>query len=76
MSILDLNTRETALGPVHGVNRGAQVTGVACASLALPWIAVILRFYVRTRIQRFFGPEDWLTVASVVCEDHEFEKYE
>ncbi|PQE09016.1 hypothetical protein CJF32_00002615 [Rutstroemia sp. NJR-2017a WRK4] len=65
MSILNLNTRETALGPVHGVNRGAQVTGVACASLALPWIAVILRFYVRTRIQRFFGPEDWLTVASM-----------
>ncbi|KAM3069179.1 hypothetical protein ACMFMG_010699 [Clarireedia jacksonii] len=65
MTILDLNTRETILGPVHGVNRGAQVTGVACASLALPWIAVILRFYVRTRIQRFFGPEDWLTVASM-----------
>ncbi|ESZ97274.1 hypothetical protein SBOR_2348 [Sclerotinia borealis F-4128] len=51
---------------VLGVNRGAQVTGVACASLALPWIAVILRFYVRIRIQKFFGPEDWLTVASMI----------
>ncbi|KAA8576086.1 hypothetical protein EYC84_006248 [Monilinia fructicola] len=50
---------------VLGVNRGAQVTGVACASLFLPWIAVILRFYVRIRIQKFFGPEDWLTVASI-----------
>lgn len=52
---------------VLGVNRGAQVTGVACASLALPWIAGILRFYVRIGIQKFFGPEDWLTVASIVC---------
>ncbi|KAM0165943.1 hypothetical protein ACHAQE_002043 [Botrytis cinerea] len=50
---------------VLGVNRGAQVTGVACASLALPWIAGILRFYVRIGIQKFFGPEDWLTVASI-----------
>ncbi|TGO30361.1 hypothetical protein BPAE_0006g01010 [Botrytis paeoniae] len=50
---------------VLGVNRGAQVTGVACAALALPWIACILRFYVRIGIQKFFGPEDWLTVASI-----------
>ncbi|KAF7913690.1 uncharacterized protein EAF01_000096 [Botrytis porri] len=50
---------------VLGVNRGAQVTGVACAALALPWIAGILRCYVRIGIQKFFGPEDWLTVASI-----------
>lgn len=49
-----------------GVDRGAQVTGVACASLALPWLAVALRAYVRIGIQKFFGPEDYLTVASVV----------
>jgi hypothetical protein len=66
MPSLSPDAHETVLGPVHGVNRGAQVTGVACASLALPWIAVFLRFYVRTRIQRFFGPEDWLTVVSMV----------
>ncbi|QSZ30857.1 hypothetical protein DSL72_000415 [Monilinia vaccinii-corymbosi] len=49
-----------------GVTRGAQVTGVVCASLILPWIAGILRFFVRMRIQKFVGHEDWLTVASLV----------
>ncbi|KAI9641044.1 hypothetical protein NHQ30_010472 [Ciborinia camelliae] len=63
MPIMNLISRQ---GHVLGVNRGAQVTGVACASLALPWIAVILRFYVRIGIQKFFGPEDWLTVASMI----------
>ncbi|CAD6448128.1 8a9ae0a6-52cf-4c0d-a118-9221d71ff85e [Sclerotinia trifoliorum] len=60
--IMDLVSRDSH---VLGVNRGAQVTGVACASLALPWIAGVLRIYVRTRIQKFFGSEDWLTVASM-----------
>ncbi|KAF7923594.1 hypothetical protein EAE99_006853 [Botrytis elliptica] len=60
--MMDLISRDDH---VLGVNRGAQVTGVACAALALPWIAGILRFYVRIGIQKFFGPEDWLTVASI-----------
>lgn len=60
---MDLVSRDNH---VLGVNRGAQVTGVACASLALPWIAGVLRIYVRTRIQKFFGSEDWLTVASMI----------
>lgn len=64
IAMMDLISRDDH---VLGVNRGAQVTGVACAALALPWIAGILRFYVRIRIQKFFGPEDWLTVASIVC---------
>lgn len=52
---------------VLGVNRGAQVTGVACAALFCPWVAVMARFYVRLGIQKIFGKEDWVTLASLVC---------
>jgi len=51
---------------VFGVNRGAQVTGVACAALFCPWIAVMARCYVRLGIQKTFGKEDWVTLASLV----------
>ncbi len=49
-----------------GVTRGAQVTGVAVASLSLTWISLILRFYVRAFVLKFFGREDWLTAAAMV----------
>lgn len=61
---MDLTSRDEI---VLGVDRGAQVTGVACAALVLPWVAVVLRLYVRIGIQRFVGTEDWLTLASMVC---------
>ena len=48
------------------LTRGAQVTGVAVMALSLTWISVTLRFYVRIRILRFIGREDWLTVAAMV----------
>jgi hypothetical protein len=51
-----------------GVTRGAQVTGVAVASLSLTWISMMLRFYVRLSILKFFGREDWLTVGAMVFE--------
>lgn len=51
-----------------GVTRGAQVTGVAVASLSLTWISMALRFYVRAHLLKFVGKEEWLTVgAMVVC---------
>jgi type IV secretory pathway VirB3-like protein len=49
-----------------GVTRGAQVTGVAVASLSLTWISMGLRFYVRAGLVKFIGREDWLTVAAMV----------
>jgi hypothetical protein len=48
------------------LTRGAQVTGVAVCGLCLTWISVTLRFYVRIRILKFIGREDWLTVAAMV----------
>lgn len=49
------------------LTRGAQVTGVAVCGLCLTWISVSMRFYVRIRILKFIGREDWLTVAAMVC---------
>ena len=48
------------------LSRGAQITGVATMSLTLTWISVSLRFYVRVRILKFIGKEDWLTLAAMV----------
>jgi hypothetical protein len=52
---------------LHLLTRGAQITGVAAMALCLTWISVSLRFYVRIRILKFVGREDWLTVAAMVC---------
>jgi hypothetical protein len=48
------------------LTRGAQITGVATMSLCLTWISVSLRFYVRIRLLKFLGREDWLTFAAMV----------
>lgn len=48
------------------LTRGAQITGVATMSLSLTWISVSLRFYVRIRLLKFIGREDWLTFAAMV----------
>ncbi|CAG8955036.1 hypothetical protein HYFRA_00007050 [Hymenoscyphus fraxineus] len=49
-----------------GVTRGAQVTGIAVMALFLTWLSFSLRLYVRTRLLKFFGREDWLMVASMI----------
>lgn len=51
------------------LTRGAQITGVATMSLCLTWISISLRFYVRVRILKFIGREDWLTFAAMVSEE-------
>jgi hypothetical protein len=48
------------------LSRGAQITGVGVMSLCVTWICVILRFYVRIGILKFFGREDWLTFVAMV----------
>ncbi|TVY30727.1 hypothetical protein LHYA1_G000375, partial [Lachnellula hyalina] len=50
-----------------GVTRGAQVTGIAVMALLLTWISALLRLYVRTRILKFVGQEDWLMFATMVA---------
>lgn len=47
-------------------DRGPQVAAVAILFLALSWVAVSLRCYVRTVIMKSFGADDWLAVTSLV----------
>lgn len=42
------------------------MTGVASAALSLSVLSTIARVYVRLKLQKFFGIEDYLTVAAVV----------
>jgi hypothetical protein len=39
---------------------------VTTAMLALAWVAVILRVYVRVGLVKAFGADDWLAVATLV----------
>lgn len=43
----------------------AVVRSVAAAMLALSWVTVSLRVYVRTRLIKAFGSDDWLAVATL-----------
>jgi hypothetical protein len=45
-------------------------------ALSLTWISFSLRFYVRTRILKFIGREDWLMIASMVRADHDLKSGE
>ncbi|TVY78177.1 hypothetical protein LSUE1_G007121 [Lachnellula suecica] len=49
-----------------GVTRGAQVTGIAVMALSLTWISALLRSYVRIRILKFVGRQDWLMLAAML----------
>ncbi|KAF1814766.1 hypothetical protein P152DRAFT_391370 [Eremomyces bilateralis CBS 781.70] len=47
-------------------DRGPQVVVIFTTFLALTWISVSLRCYVRLRIVRLFALDDWLAVATLV----------
>jgi hypothetical protein len=47
-------------------NRGPQLAAVMAVLLGLAWISMILRGYVRLRMLRSFGLDDWLAVAALV----------
>lgn len=46
--------------------RGADIKAVAILFLALSWISVSLRCYVRLVIKKLFRVDDWLAVATLV----------
>ncbi|KAK6078917.1 integral membrane protein [Seiridium cupressi] len=47
-------------------NRGPQVRAVASTVFALAFVALLLRCYVRLRIAKAFGWDDWFMVAAMV----------
>jgi hypothetical protein len=50
-----------------GDYRGDKVAEVAILFLALTWVTVSLRVYVRAIMTKSFGVDDWLAVLSLVC---------
>lgn len=50
-----------------GEYRGDKVAEVTILFLALTWVAVSLRVYVRAIMTKSFGVDDWLAVLSLVC---------
>ena len=62
MSSNDLSLpRVTGLGP-----KALALTDVIAVLLLVSWVAVFLRTYVRAYMIRYFGPDDWLMVSTVV----------
>ena len=47
-------------------NRGLLLQAVAIACLAVAWLGVSLRFYVRHKIVRKIALDDWLFLGSLV----------
>lgn len=48
-------------------NRGPQLIGVNVLFLTLAVIATTLRCYVRIKMVKAFGLDDWLMVGAAVC---------
>ena len=55
----------------HEVYNGGQLVTVSAVFLAITWISVLLRVFVRLQITKSFQAEDWLmSVSQVSCFDH------
>lgn len=48
-------------------NRGPQLRAVCIFFLTVATVSVALRSYVRVRLVKKFGIEDWFMVAAWVC---------
>jgi len=53
------------MGTVEG-SRAPAVVGVTTAALVISLITTALRCFVRFRLVKAFGPDDWLMVAAMV----------
>lgn len=47
--------------------RATSLTAVNITALVLALTITALRCYVRVRLLKAFGPDDWLMVAAAVC---------
>lgn len=48
-------------------DNGGQLVVVSVIFLALTYISVLLRFFVRLVITKAFAADDWLMLAAQVC---------
>lgn len=54
------------MGGYYNTDRGNKLMSVACLSLVLVTIVVPARVWVRLRVIRSFGPDDWAIVIATV----------
>lgn len=47
-------------------NRGPKILGVLWSLTALTTLVVMARMYIRIRMLKNFGPDDWLIAVSMV----------
>src|SRR5207248_5809834 len=67
---LDANYAESSPRTKMTENRGPQLCALSSSFLALAWITVLARCWVRLRFVKSFGLDDWLMVAALVCSPH------
>ena len=48
-------------------NRGPEILAVCGALVGLALVVVLLRIYVRARMVRHVGVDDWTIIAAMVC---------
>jgi hypothetical protein len=48
-------------------NRGGQLAAINIAALVLALTVTALRCFVRIRLLKAFGADDWLMAAAAVC---------
>lgn len=48
-------------------NIGGALTGVAIGTFVPALVAVVLRIYVRSRLVRAIGWDDWIIMLAMVC---------
>lgn len=49
------------------VNRGGQILAICGTLTALSLVLVALRVWVRAKIIRLVGADDWIMIAAMVC---------
>ncbi|RPB11326.1 hypothetical protein P167DRAFT_220472 [Morchella conica CCBAS932] len=54
------------MGGYYNTDRGNKLMSVACLSLVLATIVVPARVWVRLKVVRSFGPDDWAVVIATV----------
>lgn len=65
--VVRIKTESTqVMGSYYNTRKGDTLTGVSILLLLLVSVVVLLRMYVRARIVRSFGPDDWAIIFATV----------
>jgi len=57
-------------------NRGPEILAVCGSLVGFSLVIVLLRLYVRAKMVRHVGVDDWIIVAAMVCHLYLFSDFE